>query len=78
MPKRKNNPDQPELPIEGVPAQKPGADIKAKKDGDENKPKPSKNGHTNGVANGNGETHVLAENVAAAPVRPFKPGKIEF
>src|SRR5258706_357005 len=28
--------------------------------------------------NGNGETHVLAENVATAPARPFQPGPIHF
>src|SRR5712671_5862409 len=74
--KRKNNPNQPELPIEGTPAQKPVTDPKAKKDG-KSAPEPAKNGHANG--NGNGETHVLAENIAPpAPVRPFKPGNIEL
>src|SRR5439155_3367365 len=34
---------------------------------------------TKSPRNGNGETHVLAENVATtAPARPFKPGKIDL
>jgi topoisomerase-4 subunit A len=78
--KRKPNPDQPELPIEGV---QKAADAKPRKEGGAAKTKAEKNGHANGNpdANGkdNGETHVLAENVAlAAPARPFKPGKIEL
>src|SRR6185295_4227539 len=53
--------------IEGVA--KPVPDPKAK---------PAKNGHTNGTANGNGETHVLAEE-GALPAVPhiFVPGKID-
>src|SRR5260221_10638158 len=40
-------------------------------EGKSEKPKPAKNG--------NGQTHVLAEDVAApAPHRPFKPGKIDL
>src|SRR5437762_9765391 len=82
--KRKNNPNQPELPIEGAPASggKPKADQKPdaapskapeSSNGETAKPKKSANG------DGNGHAHVLAENVVpAAPVRPFKPGKIEL
>src|SRR5213083_2859992 len=59
--KRKNNPDQPELPIQ--PA--------ANGNGEKSKPKRARNG--------NGTTHVLAENVApAAPTHVFKPGKIDL
>src|SRR3954454_3958916 len=59
--KRKTNPGQPELPIEGLP----------KPNGDPAKPGPTKNG--------NGETHVLAEEVVV-PVVPhlFTPGKIDL
>src|SRR5215831_14041241 len=66
--KRKNNPNQPELPIEGAaPASAPGENGKGKPA----KAQPPKNG--------NGETHVLAENIALpAPARPFVPGKIEL
>src|SRR5258707_456882 len=61
--KRKTNPNQPELPIEGVPPLNGG---EPKGSG-----KPAKNG--------DGETHVLAESVALpAPARPFVPGKIEL
>src|SRR5580765_4644562 len=78
--KRKNNPNQPELPIEGSPGTggKPKPDQKADakapegSNGETAKPKKS-------ASNGNGHAHVLAENVVpAAPVRPFKPGKIEL
>jgi topoisomerase-4 subunit A len=78
--KRKNNPNQPELPIEGSPGTggKPKPDQKADakapegSNGETAKPKES-------ASNGNGHAHVLAENVVpAAPVRPFKPGKIEL
>jgi topoisomerase-4 subunit A len=82
--KRKNNPNQPELPIDGPaggggkskPEQK--ADAAASKgpeggNGQAIKPKKSSGG------DGNGHAHVLAENVVpSAPVRPFKPGKIEL
>src|SRR5690349_13158260 len=78
--KRKNNPNQPELPIESAPAtgekpkpeQKP--DAKAPEAGNADPAKPKKSAS----AKGNGHAHVLAENVPAAPVRPFKPGKIEL
>src|SRR5437660_3037426 len=75
-PKRKKNPNQPELPIQEAPDNTPGEvhaaptppNGKAGK-----KSKPSTNG------NSNGETHVLAEKVAAPiPARPFLPGKIEL
>src|SRR5690242_13462510 len=79
--KRKNNPNQPELPIDGPaatggkPKSEQKADAKAPEgsNGETAKPKKSDSG------NGNGHAHVLAENVVpAAPVRPFKPGKIEL
>ncbi len=60
--KSKNNPGQPELPIGGRP--EPAA--------------PAGNSKTNGDDNGNGHSHVQAENVPSAPVRPFTPGKIEL
>jgi topoisomerase-4 subunit A len=72
--KRKSNPNQPELPIEGaVPGN--GHDPKpdgANENGGPGKSKPPKRG--------NGETHVLAENVAVplAPQHPFQPGKIDL
>src|SRR6478609_5394384 len=72
--KRKKNPNQPELPIEGIT---PGNGHEPKLggadgNGEKSKPKPSKRGI--------GETHVLAENVAVptAPQHPFKPGKIDL
>jgi topoisomerase-4 subunit A len=73
-PKRKKNPNQPELPIQDAPDTTPGevhaAPPPPNGKGDK-KPKP--------VTNGNGETHVLAEKVATtAPPRPFVPGKIEL
>ena len=63
MPKRKNNPDQPELPISGT--QKGNSS-------------PGDTPRSNGK--GNGETHVLAEQEAAATVAhaPFEPGKIQL
>ncbi len=72
--KRKNNPNQPELPIEaGNPANEGSIRIgpKGNGHGETPKAKPAKRG--------NGETHVLAENVSAPPPRhPFKPAKIEL
>src|SRR5438874_4280305 len=70
--KRKNNPSQPELPIDAAQPE-PGVNAKGT-------PVKNGNGHPpKAPANGNGETHVLAENVVpTAPVRPFKPGKIEL
>ncbi|HZQ45859.1 MAG TPA: DNA gyrase subunit A, partial [Verrucomicrobiae bacterium] len=59
--KRKNTPDQPELPVSGETPEA-GAAAKAK---------PAANG------NANGESHVLAEDVPAIAHRPFSPGKIE-
>src|SRR5262245_59256037 len=79
--KRKNNPNQPELPIDGPsatggkpkPEQKTDAKAPEGSDGVTAKPKKSAG------SNGNGHAHVLAENVVpTAPVRPFKPGKIEL
>src|SRR5437660_6873543 len=79
--KRKNNPNQPELPIDGPassgkskPEQKPEAAASKAPESSNGAAKPKKSDD-----NGNGHAHVLAENVvAAAPVRPFKPGKIEL
>src|SRR5262245_13928979 len=72
--KRKKNPNQPELPIEGITPGN-GGDSKSGGEGGnghEEKPKAGKRG--------NGETHVLAENVAvpAAPQHVFTPGKINL
>jgi topoisomerase-4 subunit A len=76
--KRKNNPNQPELPISGANAATEGP-IKLG---------PATNGNGNGNSpakakpskRGTGETHVLAENVAVpvAPKHPFKPAKIDL
>jgi topoisomerase-4 subunit A len=73
--KRKSNANQPELPIEVQPDNTPGvvnaAPAPKGGNGEAPKPKPAKDG--------NGATHVLAENVAVpAPTRPFVPGKIEL
>ncbi len=57
--KRKNTPEQPELPIEDG-AKTNGETAKSKR-----------------PANGNGESHVLAEDVPAVPHHPFVPAKIE-
>ncbi len=75
--KRKNNPNQPELPIQEQPDNTPGvvnaAPLPKSGNGEPKKGEPAKGG------NGNGHAHVLAENVApAVPVRPFVPGKIEL
>src|SRR5258708_296200 len=83
MAKRKNSPNQPELPIEEAPmggkpkpseSKDKGASSEAKSagEGETAKNKSVRNG------NGNGAPHILAENVAAAPAHPFKPGKIEL
>jgi len=68
--KRKKNPNQPELPIEG---------IKVENGHEPKSAAPAGNGK-GGTKGGNGETHVLAENVAvpAVPQHPFKPGKIDL
>src|SRR5437667_5876580 len=71
--KRKKNPNQPELPIEGANAANEGP-IKVG---------PTANGNGEPKARAgkrdNGETHVLAENVALpAPKHPFKPAKIDL
>jgi topoisomerase-4 subunit A len=73
--KRKNNPNQPELPIEELPDNTPGvvnaAPVPKGGNGEAAKPTPAKAG--------NGATHVLAENVAVpAPTHPFVPGKIDL
>src|SRR5579872_3494153 len=58
-PKRKNTPQQPELPIDGA------------------KPDNGGSAQAKPAANGNGEGHVLAEEVELAERPPFAPGKIE-
>src|SRR5262245_37800971 len=65
-PKRKNTPDQPELPMAGTgqPKDAPTPETPAKA-------KPGRRG------NGNGETHVLAEEVETIARKPFSPAKIE-
>jgi topoisomerase-4 subunit A len=75
--KRKKNQNQPELPIQEVPDNTPGevhaAPEPVSGNGKSPKSKPAENG------DGNGETHVLAEQVPMhAPPRPFVPGKIEL
>jgi topoisomerase-4 subunit A len=74
-PKRKSNPNQPELPMPASPDTTPGAVHAAPAatngHGRPPKSKPAKNG--------NGEPHVLAEKVATPPpARPFVPGKVEL
>lgn len=70
-PKRKDNPNQPELPIEGAPPK-----AAAGQNGQDVVPEPSAQ---NGGKNDNGKTHVLAEQVAVVPpAKPFVPGKIEL
>jgi topoisomerase IV subunit A len=74
--KRKKNSAQPELPIQSLPDSTPGtvntAPLPPKNgDGEKKESKPAKNG--------NGTTHVQAENVAVPPpARPFVPGNIEL
>jgi topoisomerase IV subunit A len=68
--KRKKNQDQPELPIPEAPDNTPG-EVHAAPAVPEANGKPSDTS--------NGETHVLAENIAApAPARPFVPSRIEL
>src|ERR1043166_4931003 len=80
--KRRNNPEQPELPIEGAPEN--GGKLKPSKEQMANEQKQSddstgKTPRARPAKNGNGETHVLAESVATAPpAHPFKPGKIDL
>ena len=67
MPKRKDGSDQPELPMRGV---KPAVPAEGASDG-------GKGARSNG-ANGNGEMHVLAEDVPAEVAhRPFVPSQKE-
>src|SRR6266481_956439 len=73
MAKRKNNPDQPELPIPGAdPAdlERIKTASEPKGNGEAAKSKPGKSR--------NGETHVLAEEVAVPVPHLFEPGKIEL
>ncbi len=72
--KRKKAQSQPELPIPESPDNTPGQVHAAPA-------VPGGNGKSTdkGDGNGNGETHVLAENAAApAPIRPFVPSRIEL
>jgi len=64
--KRKKTPDQPELPIVGA---KPSKNAPA--EAAPAKAKPARGG------TGNGETHVLAEEVETIARAPFSPAKIE-
>src|SRR5216683_1922427 len=70
--KRKNNPEQPELPIGTAEGTTNAAQGTQEPNGGS---QPAK---TKGAKNGNGETHVLAENVPTPPTHVFKPGKIDF
>src|SRR5438876_973108 len=72
--KRKDNPNQQELPIEGVALANGGNAKPAAAAAGNGEPKRKRSG------NGKGESHVLAENVAvpAAPHHVFKPGKIDL
>src|SRR6266702_3781648 len=73
MAKRKNNPDQPELPMPGAGE----ADLEKIKTA----PEPKGNGEAAKSKPGksrNGETHVLAEDVAVPAPHLFEPGKIEL
>jgi topoisomerase IV subunit A len=66
--KRKNESEQPELPIEGVKPPENGAPKEPAK-GETKKP----------ASNGNGHHEIVAENVPTALVhRPFNPSKIEL
>lgn len=72
--KRKKNPNQPELPIQGTPP--PAGPVPAPA-GAANGDKPT--AETKSAKQGNGHTHVLAEPVAVTPpARPFVPSKIEL
>jgi len=72
--KRKPNSAQPELPIEQPPDNTPGAVSTAPDSGGGSGESPKA-----AAKSGNGQTHVLAENVAVpAPARPFVPGNIEL
>src|SRR5258707_3412383 len=69
--KRKNNPEQPELPIKTSEGTTAAPTLKTS-NGD------SQHSEVKGTKNGNGETHVLAESVPTPPTHVFKPGKIDF
>ena len=73
--KRKSNTKQPELPIQELPDNTPGTVNAAPLPKDGNGEPPT----GQAAKEGDGATHVLAENVAAlAPTRPFVPGTIEL
>src|SRR5947199_8281213 len=63
--KKKKDSNQPELPIEGAPSLAPA----------ETKPASGSNKAT--ATDGNGETHVMAEQVEAIAHRPCNPKKLE-
>src|ERR1700759_4067042 len=70
MAKRKNESEQPELPIEGKKAPANGSPKEPAQGDSKEKP----------AANGNGGAHheIVAENVPTIAHRPFNPGKIEL
>ena len=78
--KRKKDSAQPELPIPEAPDTSPGEVHAAPVPANPDASKPETNAPAGeGDGAGNGQTHVLAENVAhQAPSRPFVPGKIEL
>jgi topoisomerase-4 subunit A len=72
MAKRKTNPNQPDLPMEGLTPPKGREAKPAAGAGGNGEPKRKASG------NGKGASHVLAENVAIPAHHVFKPGKIEL
>lgn len=72
MSAKRNNPNQPELPIDGPQPPSSSAAPPKRPAGGEDKASGKSN------ENGNGQTHVLAENVASIPHKPFSPGKVEL
>jgi len=86
--KRKNIPNQPELPIEGAPGNGGKSNPAPEQKADAATPNAPEAGNSEtaksnpakpATGNGNGHAHVLAENVVpTAPIRPFKPGNIEL
>src|SRR3954469_19631361 len=73
MAKKKNESEQPELPIEGAKKALENGAAKEPAKGGAKKPA------SNGNGDGNGHHEIVAENVPAALVhRPFNPGKIEL
>ncbi len=68
--KSNNESNQPELPI--LPKPENGGKASGTNGGKAETPADA------ALPAGNGKTHVLAENVPAAPVRPFAPGKMDL